>query len=566
MKNMKVKAKLLIGFISVVLILLVFGIYSIFAISKTSKSSQLLYTRATAVILAGNMETNLNLQRAIGRDSALAAPTVWNVESIFNNNLQQLDETDIQFKAHYKELESITVTKEAAAILESINTDYKEFRTQCDNLIAVLKIADATPEEVVAALDASTPPYNSAIESIQELSNYLHNATADQADATVFQARITIIIAIFAILAGIILAIILSIYIARLISRPLHTMEALLKQAGETGKLIFTDKELEQAREAMQYKDEISQSMAAFVKLLDHLVYCGKTLEAVADHDLAVDVQLLSDNDTIGTALKNMTQNLNSMFKDINRTSEQVATASNELSNTSSGLAQGAVEQAATVEEISASILEIANQSANSMNIASEANEQGVSIKSIAMEGNDKMEKLMQSIHDIYDASIEIEKVNKSIDEIASQTNMLSLNATIEAARAGQHGKGFAVVADEIRILAGKSTEAAKETARLITANAEKTELGLTISKETDESLGHIVDGIQKTSDSIQQITQQFELINSATTQLNSAVDQVSEIVQQNSATSEESAASSEELSAQAQMLKDLVSEFKLAK
>ena len=563
---MKVKSKLLIGFISVVLILLIFGIYSIFAISKTSKSSQLLNTRATEVILSGNMETNLNLQRAIGRDSALAAPTVWNVDSIFQNNLKQLEETDIQFKEYFTQLKSLIVSTELTAILNDIDENYEDFRTQCDNLIAVLKIEDATPEEVVAALDASTPPYNNAIESIQELSNFLDKATNEQAAATLLQARITIVIAIIAILIGIVLAITLSLYIARIISDPLETMKTLLGQAGETGKLIFTDKELEQARAAMVHKDEISESMAAFVKLLDHLLYCSKTLESVADHDLTVDVKLLSDNDTIGIALKNMTQNLNGMFGDINRTSEQVATASNELSNTSSSLAQGAVEQAATVEEISASILEIANQSANSMKIASEANEQGVSIKSIAMEGNDKMEKLMQSIHDIYDASIEIEKVNKSIDEIASQTNMLSLNATIEAARAGQHGKGFAVVADEIRILAGKSTEAAKETARLITANAEKTEVGLTISKETDESLGHIVDGIQKTSDSIQQITQQFELINSATTQLNSAVDQVSEIVQQNSATSEESAASSEELSAQAQLLKDLVSEFKLAK
>ncbi|MDL2234442.1 methyl-accepting chemotaxis protein, partial [Ruminococcaceae bacterium OttesenSCG-928-L11] len=294
------------------------------------------------------------------------------------------------------------------------------------------------------------------------------------------------------------------------------------------------------------------------------LIEKAKVLEIVADGDLTPQVKQASDQDTIGNAIALMLTNLNGMFSEINGISAQVASSSNEIANGAQSLAQGASEQAATVEEISAAVAQIATQSGASAEAAQVAAVDGSAIRDIAMEGDDKMQNMMNAVVEINEASKAIEKVIKAIDDIAFQTNILALNAAVEAARAGQHGKGFAVVADEVRNLAGKSAEAAKETASLISTNLEKAELGLSISNDTAQSLQKIVEGIQKTSDALRDMAEQSEQIQSATMQVTTAVDQVAQVVQQNSATSEESAAASEQMSSQAQALRGMVAHFRL--
>ncbi len=171
---------------------------------------------------------------------------------------------------------------------------------------------------------------------------------------------------------------------------------------------------------------------------------------------------------------------------------------------------------------------------------------------------------MIKAVGEISDASTAIGKVIKIIDDIAFQTNILALNAAVEAARAGQHGKGFAVVADEVRSLAAKSADAAKNTSELIATSIEKSEQGAMISKETAESLGHIVDGIIRSSELVAQIAQSSNDQSISIAQIGEAIEQVSQVIQQNSATAEESAAASEEMSGQASMLQQLISQFKL--
>lgn len=268
----------------------------------------------------------------------------------------------------------------------------------------------------------------------------------------------------------------------------------------------------------------------------------------------------------ISISINSILDALNELLGSINSTSEEVATGSIQVAQGSQSLSQGASEQTSAVEELTASISEISVQTRQSALSASEANKLVTEVKEDASGGKADMNRMLDSMAQISEASSNISKIIRVIDDIAFQTNILALNAAVEAARAGQNGKGFAVVAEEVRNLAAKSAQAAKETSSLIEGSISKAKGGKEIANNTAKALAGIVEGINKVSEYVKNIAGFASEQATNISQIDSALQQVSQVTQTVAATAEESAAASEQLTGQANLLKQQISEFNLRK
>lgn len=285
---------------------------------------------------------------------------------------------------------------------------------------------------------------------------------------------------------------------------------------------------------------------------------------AQGDMDLTITSDYKGSYSSLKDSINSIIKSLNAMLLEINRSAEQVAAGTRQISDGSQTLAQGASEMANSVDEFSSAIHRISVQTRQNADNASRANALAGTARLSAARGNEQMIEMLGAMEEINEASGNISKVIKVIDDIAFQTNILALNAAVEAARAGVHGKGFSVVAEEVRNLAAKSADAAKETAVMIEGSVKKAEQGTRLAKHTAEALAEITDNVGKAAALVEQITAASEEQAGFISRINKGIEQVNVVVQNDSATAEESAAASEELSAQAELLKSLAGRFKL--
>lgn len=310
-------------------------------------------------------------------------------------------------------------------------------------------------------------------------------------------------------------------------------------------------------------KDALNSTLDS---LSGYVAEISAVLTQMANSNLSVEIKddYRGDFTAIKNALNLIVDRFNTMLSNMHSTADQVAAGSHQVADGSQALSSGAVQQAAAIQQLTSSLAEIAQQTRLNAENANQANTLATTAFRGASGGAGEMIKLQNAMQDINDSSANIAKINKVIDDIAFQTNILALNAAVEAARAGQHGKGFAVVAEEVRNLAARSAIAAQNASELVAASTKAAQTGAAIADETRIGLTQMVKTVGKAAELISEIANAANDQANSINQISQGINQVSHVVQSNSATAEESAATSEELTGQAEILKEMIGQFKL--
>ncbi len=562
MKNLKVRMKMIVGFLLVTLLTVVVGVVSIINLMQLNEDYTFAVdTHGKPLVDAGHVVSNLHAIRA---EIRLAMVFSGDAERVATQRTL-IEGFEEDFEAAAAAVQPFYVREDTRAMFNEAMEIYNgTFVPNVETLLA--DAANGVEPTALAAFMASNlkPAIDSIIANFEQcMATKLEMLdTTSAAGAASAQSTLIVLIVLLAVSAAI--SVSLGLYIASLISKPLGVLTAFMKKAGTTGDITLTAEDMTIIQNYGKMKDETGQTISASAAFVQHVIGVSQMLETVANGDLTVEVIPLSDKDVLGMSLQKMANNLNTMFEEINTSSSQVSTGSHQVADGAQALAAGSTEQAASVQQLSSSIAEIAEHTKENSRKAEQAAKLANTIKGSAEKGSGQMDDMIKSVKDINEASQSIGKVIKTIDDIAFQTNILALNAAVEAARAGQHGKGFAVVAEEVRNLSAKSAQAAKDTETLIADSMLKAEQGVKIAGETATSLSDIVKGINESGVLITEIATASEEQSISISQVNTGIDQVAKVVQQNSATAEESAAASQEMSSQSAVLQELISQFKL--
>ena len=291
-------------------------------------------------------------------------------------------------------------------------------------------------------------------------------------------------------------------------------------------------------------------------------------VKAIAQGDLTKNgddiTDFLGDFSELKESLLYILKRFNSTLTEISDLAEQVSSNASQVENASKSLADGATEQAGVIEELNATIDTVVNLAADT---AKETQSASARVKASANKANEEKEKmndLLMEMEHITDISKEIGNIITDIEDIASQTNLLSLNASIEAARAGEAGKGFAVVADQIGKLAADSAKSAVNTRDLIDKTLVEIEKGNTITRTTADAFNQIIADMESFAELAQNTMEKANSQAESLEQIGQGIEQLSSVVQDNAASSEENSAISINLAEGATKMHDRVNIFKL--
>ncbi len=314
--------------------------------------------------------------------------------------------------------------------------------------------------------------------------------------------------------------------------------------------------------ELLILKSHVNESLSALESAIKEI---NQIMIAQAQGDLSQTIQgeYQGELNDLKRAINASSDQLNKIVMDAIEVSSQVTNAAYEVSRGAMDLSDRVQQQAASVEETSATMEQMNSAVQNTNDHAKRAAEVAHEVQEKAQQGNAVMADTIDAMSSIQESSHKISEIVALIDGIAFQTNLLALNAAVEAARAGDHGRGFAVVAGEVRALAQKSAEAAKDIKNLIDESVTRIDQGTKLATESGEVLSQIMGSVEDVSNMIEQIARASTEQADGISQVNKAIAQIDSGTQQNAALVEQTSAAAESLNEQAQVLRDDMSRFK---
>ena len=556
MKDMKIKKRLISGFLFVIVISVAIIIAALVQMNaQRANYNDILKYQVGANSLLTEIRLNANIAARNVRDMALKPGDRSNaeLETRVNEVLSDMD-------AQIKELEEIYPLDKAQ--LQDYITSINKWGSELPDILDAIDRGDGeTATNLIK--NSCTPQLNDMATKSQAIDDLLTQAQNDAVDAQERSSLISIGVILAVMVVATILVLGTAFKLVKGIMEPTEEVRKALMGFSEGNLDIPVD--YESKNELGDMCNALRSSQDTLSTVIEDICYLLGEM-AVGNFDVrsrATD-KYVGALGVVLESIRKINHNLSDTLAQIDMSAEQVSSGSEQVSTGAQALAQGATEQASAVEELSATITEISNNAKKNSESTELAMRHSLEAGGLVNESSKYMEEMVEAMGNISQSSQEIGRIISTIENIAFQTNILALNAAVEAARAGSAGKGFAVVADEVRNLATKSDQAAKATKELIDRSIESVQSGDEIVKKVSDALSRTVDAAGLAMNSLKEITKAVETEAESIAQVTEGIDQISSVVQTNSATSEESAAASEELSSQASLMKDLMMKFTL--
>lgn len=411
--------------------------------------------------------------------------------------------------------------------------------------------------------------YNSTLNDVSEkLADSLDEAGTLAENAAASKYRTILIIVVIAIVV-LICAVIVIVTMnkkttAGLINAIEEDLDILANATEEIAKgNVHVDIDYEADNEIGRVINELRKAVNSLEYYIDEI---GNVMSTMAGGNFNISFEKDFDGDfkSIQNAVESFSRQISDSMTEIMQVSEMVSDGANQIAGAGQNLADTVTSQANIVEDLSVTVNDITNQISNNSSDATSISKEVEVVAENIVEGNKRMQDVVNAMDAISQSSQEISKIIDTINAIADQTNLLSLNASIEAARAGEAGKGFAVVATEVSQLAGQTVEAAQNTAGLINASLKSVEEGIAIANDTAEKLDGMVSQVQGIAVKVKTIAEASNSQADSVKEMSNNISEISSVGQNNAATSEESLALSYEMNEHANSLKGLVEKFEL--